>query len=920
MARRKPTLRRYGRLVLELPDQPGPVDDPRRRRLRWLRVSLIAFLVGLVFASAATYGFVTAITTNLPDLRQFDGHSTSLAQDGSIWVTGETGTPRRIAILRSDQSRVIVQSAGISKVMKDAVVSIEDKRFYQHNGVDLNGIARALFNRFASGTNEGASTITQQLVKNTYLTSTQTVQRKVREASLAWQLEQRWSKDKILTAYLNTVYFGHNTYGVESAAKYYFGTSAKNLDAADSALLAAVLKSPTTYDPINNPDAALARRNLVLQTMADQGFIDPDTAAVEQGRRLLPITRTEPKPLDTKYPYWVQFITEQLVNRFGTAQTFGGGMKVVTTLDLHQQQLAEQALKDQLTTQGKRMPQGAVVSIDPRTGEVLAMTGGKPYSAKHQFNVPADGHRQPGSSFKPFVYLAALEKGVRPSTTFHSSKQLFDLGGGQFWYVVNSEDSYGKNLNLNEALALSDNTVFAQLTMLIKPSIIADVAHRVGIISPIDSGQPAIGLGGLFVGVTPLEMAHAYATIANGGQRVGGSILFHTPDSGITDPSMEPVSIKRIEFPDGKTYVNTPVAVQAVPADDALEVTQAMKGVIAHGTGVNANIHRPAAGKTGTTSDFKDAWFVGSTPQRTTAVWVGYENPARPMRTQYAGSPVFGGTFPALIWNQYMTNAMRGLPRDDWAPPVGVASIPVSVDPRTDERVPPGCKYAQVVVWSQALAPMTMGPCESDLVSVPDFTASNKRKANSIANGSGLQIRFQYRPAQPGDKPGTVVVQSPSPLSAEQPGSVVTLIIARKIPSVLVPNVVATGSQPSLTDGAIARLEAAQFRVIVVDQQDAEGLPLGSVVAQSPSAGKPAPLGAVITVSASGDYKAPIVPNVAGKTVADARADLERVGLVGGAINADGVLNPGDRVFSVEPSPGSKVPKGTKITLYVSPF
>ena len=383
---------------------------------------------------------------------------------------------------------------------------------------------------------------------------------------------------------------------------------------------------------------------------------------------------------------------------------------------------------------------------------------------------------------------------------------------------------------------------------------------------------------------------------------------------------MEPVSIKRIEFPDGKTYVNTPVAVQAVPADDALEVTQAMKGVIAHGTGVNANIHRPAAGKTGTTSDFKDAWFVGSTPQRTTAVWVGYENPARPMRTQYAGSPVFGGTFPALIWNQYMTNAMRGLPRDDWAPPVGVASIPVSVDPRTDERVPPGCKYAQVVVWSQALAPMTMGPCESDLVSVPDFTASNKRKANSIANGSGLQIRFQYRPAQPGDKPGTVVVQSPSPLSAEQPGSVVTLIIARKIPSVLVPNVVATGSQPSLTDGAIARLEAAQFRVIVVDQQDAEGLPLGSVVAQSPSAGKPAPLGAVITVSASGDYKAPIVPNVAGKTVADARADLERVGLVGGAINADGVLNPGDRVFSVEPSPGSKVPKGTKITLYVSPF
>ena len=918
MARRKPTLRRYGRLVLELPDQPGVVDDPRRRRWRWLRVSVIAFLVGLVFASAATYGFVTAITTNLPDLRQFDGRTTSLAQDGSIWVTGETGTPRRIAILRSDQSRVIVPSNGISKVMKDAVVAVEDKRFYDHNGVDLPGIARAVFNRFASGTNEGASTITQQLVKNTYLTSTQTVQRKVREASLAWQLEQRWPKDKILTAYLNTVYFGHNTYGVESASKYYFGTSARNLDPADSALLAAGLKSPSTSDPISTPEAALARRNLVLQTMADQGFIDADTAAVEQGRRLLPITRIEPKPLDTNYPYWAQFITEQLVNRFGTAQTFGGGMKVITSLNLREQQLAEQALADQL--QGTRMPQGAIVSIDPRSGEVLAMAGGKPYSVRHQFNVPADAHRQPGSAFKPFVYLAALEKGVRPSTTFHSAKQLFDLGGGQFWYVTNSEDEYGKDLQLPEAMALSDNTVFAQLTMLIKPSVVADVAHRLGIISPIDEGQPAIGLGGLFVGVTPLEMAHAYATIANNGQRVGGSILFHTPDSGITDPSMEPVSIKRIIFPDGRELVNTPVAVQAVPEEDALEVTQSMRGVIRYGTGKAANIGRPAAGKTGTTSDFKDAWFVGSTPQRTVSTWVGYENPARPMRTQFNGTPVYGGTFPALIWSQYMRASLRGQEVEDWPDPVGKASIPVSVDPRTGQRVPPGCKYAQVVVWDQTLAPMEMGPCESNLISVPDFSASNKRKANSIANGSGLQIRFQYRPAQPGEKPGTVVVQSPSPLSAVEPGSVVTLIIARKIPSILVPSVVATDSQPSLTEAAIARLQAAQFRVVIVDQQNAEGLPLGSVVAQSPSPGKPAPLGSVITISASGDYKGSLVPNVAGKTVEEARTEIAKAGLVAGAINADGVLNPSDRVFSMEPSPNSKVPRDTKITLFVSPF
>ena len=917
MARRKTPLRRYGRLVLELPEPTGPVADPRRRRWHWFRVSLIAFLVGLILASAATYGFITAITTNLPDLSQFDGRTTNLAQDGSIWVTGETGTPRRIATLRSDQSRVIVPSNQISTSMKHAVVAIEDKRFFEHNGVDLNGIARALFNRFSSGTNEGASTITQQLVKNTYLTSTQTVQRKVREASLAWQLEQRWSKDRILTAYLNTVYFGHNTYGVESAAKYYFGTSASQLDDADSALLAAILKSPTTYDPINNPAAAISRRNLVLRAMADQGFIDADTAAVESGRRLLPVSRTAPKPLDTKYPYWVQFITEQLVNRFGTATTFGGGLKVVTTLDLHQQQLAEQALRNQLA--GKRMPQGAIVVIDPRNGEVLAMAGGKPYSVRHQFNVPADGHRQPGSSFKPFVYLAALQKGVQPSTTFKSEKQLFDLGGRQFWYVTNSEDSYGATMNLDEALALSDNTVYAQLTMLIKPAVIADVAHRLGILSPIDSGQPAIGLGGLFVGVTPLEMAHAYATIANGGERVGGSILFHTPDSGITDASMEPISIKRIEFPDGKTYVNTPVAVQAVPQNDALRATRAMQGVIRYGTGVKAAIGRTAAGKTGTTSDFKDAWFIGSTPERTAAVWVGYENPARPMKTQFAGAPVFGGTFPALIWHDFMSVALAGVPATGWSSPVPVDSVRISVDPRTGLRVPSGCRWGKPVVWSARNEPEA-GSCASNLLSVPDFTSSTKRKANSLATGSGLQIRFEYRPAQPGDKPGRVVAQSPMPLSAAKSGSVVTLVVARKVPSVLVPDVVATSKQPSLLEAAIARLEAARFRVVVIDGQPSEGLPTGSVVAQSTAAGKPAPLGSVITLSASGTFKGAEVPDVMGKPVAEARVLLEKAGLVAGAVNADGSLRDSDRVFAVDPSPGSHVPRGTMITLYASPF
>lgn len=917
MARRRSLLPRAGRLVLDLPEDAPTPGTPRRRRWRWLRVTVIAALVGIIALSAASYGFATAITADLPSLEQFDGRETALAQDGSIWITGETGTPRRIAILRSTESRKIVRSNEISPDMKNAVVAVEDKRFYEHRGVDLPGIARAVFNRITVGSNEGASTITQQLVKNTYLSNEQTVERKVREASLAWQLEQRWSKDRILTAYLNTVYFGHNTYGVEEAAKFYFNTTANALDPADSALLAAILKSPSTYDPLQNPEVALARRNIVLDQMAEQGFLDPEAAEIEKSRRLLPLSREELDEPDTAYPYWVQFITEQLVNRFGTGQTFGGGLKVITTLDAREQRIAETALARTLPKPG---PQGAIVSIEPETGEVKAMAGGKPYSLKHQFNVPASARRQPGSAFKPFVYLAALEKGIRPSTVFRSQKVLYDLGGEQFWYVRNSENDYGDDLSLPQAMAVSDNTVFAQLTWLVKPAPIADVARRLGITTPIDDGQPAIGLGGLFIGVSPLEMAHAYATIANAGQRTGGSILFHTPDAGIEDPSLDPISIKRIEFPDGSVLVNRPRVVEVVSREDALTTIDAMRGVLIDGTGEAARIGRPAAGKTGTTTDYKDAWFVGMTPQRAVSTWVGYENPALPMTRGYYGSPVYGGTFPAIMWSTFMKAALRYQPAEDWPYPEGVPSEPISIDPETGLRVDPSCEYAQVVVWAIDRLPQEVLPCEADLVPVPDFTSSTKRQANSLSTGSGLLLRFEYRPAEPSEEPGQVVAQTPAPLSAVEPGTVVTLAIARRVPNVLVPGVIATDDAPSTAETAIARLQAAGFRVVVQDQQDARGLPIGSVVSQDPAAGELAPRDSVVTVWTSGDYEGALVPQVIGRTFAEAEPLLDQAGLLPQGINADGALLPQDKVFRLDPSAGSKVPPGTPVTVFVSPF
>lgn len=903
--------------MLDLPEVTGAPDPPRRRRWRWLRVTVIATLVVTVLASATAYGFVTAITTNLPDLRQFDAARAEPPQDGSIWATGQNGEWVRIATLRSAESRVIVRSDQISDAMKDAIVAVEDRRFYRHRGVDLPGIGRAVYNRFTTGSIEGASTITQQLVKNTYLTNEQTVERKVREASLAWQLEQRWTKDRILTAYLNTVYFGHNTYGVESASRFYFGKSARDLDPADAALLAAIPKSPTAFDPIANPDAALARRNLVLEAMGRQGFLDADAVLVEQGRRLLPVTRTDPKPIRSPEPYWTQFVTEQLVNRFGTGRTFGGGLRVFTSLDLREQRLARQALRSTLPS-GR--PQGALVSIEPTTGQIKAMVGGKPYSQDHQFNVPASARRQPGSAFKPFVYLAAVGEGIQPATRFESRKVLFDLGGGQIWYVRNNENQYGSSFNLDEALEVSDNTVYAQLTMLVKPKAIADVARRLGITTPIDEGQPAIGLGGLYIGVSPLQMAQAYATIANEGERVGGSVLFRTPDSGISESTLDPVAIVRIEFPDGSELVNAPKRVRAVPANDARQVLRAMERVVTSGTGREAAIGRPAAGKTGTTTDYKDAWFVGMTPERSTSVWVGFENPAVPMRTQNDGKPVTGGSLPAAAWRAFMEPTLEELPATGWAPPDYVPQTTIALDRRTGQRVPADCAFAQIVVMADARIPQQLEECPRNLLPVPDFLGTTRRGSLDLATGSGLQLRYAIRPVEPGERPGTVVAQAPGPLASVPAGSIVTLVIGRRVPRVVVPPVIASANQPIDANAAITRLQTLGFRVVIEDGEPTRGFPVGSVVNQQPAAGEPVPEGSVVVISISGLYDGARVPAIEGQTLQDAERLLAEAGLVGVPVNVDGDLRPLDRVFAIDPSAGSKVPFGTEITLFVSPI
>ena len=396
-----------------------------------------------------------------------------------------------LAVLRSDQSRILVGSSEIAPIMKQAIVAVEDRRFWEHRGVDLRGIFRAVWNDVRNKeVVQGGSTITQQLVKNTYIKPERTVSRKLKEAALAWQLERRWSKDRILTTYLNTIYFGNGAYGIEMAAKVYFKKHASDLSLPEAALLAGMPANPTAYDPVASPTRALERRSTVLALMFGQELI---TKAQYDAAERAPLPSAEQVGLPgTRGPaqYFAEYVKQQLIDYYGSGKVFGGGLKVHTSIDLRLQKLAQEAIDKWLTR--KDGPAAALVAIDPRNGRVLAMVGGEGFS-KSQFNLATQGERQPGSSFKPFVLAAALDQGVSPDTTYPSKPQVINIGD-KLWAVSNYENAYLGAANLRTATIYSDNTVYAQLTAQLGPKRVVEMAHKLGIQSPLDNFF-AIGLG-----------------------------------------------------------------------------------------------------------------------------------------------------------------------------------------------------------------------------------------------------------------------------------------------------------------------------------------------------------------------------------------------------------------------------------------
>ncbi|MBA2262880.1 MAG: penicillin-binding protein, partial [Solirubrobacterales bacterium] len=585
----------------------------------------------LAVGALSAVGWVISVAASSPDLSTLEPASPG----GTSIVYAANGD--RLGAIQADVLRTEINSSEMPETIKDATVAIEDRRFYEHEGVDFEGVVRAAVANLNSGeTVEGGSTLTMQLVRTLYISNEQTFERKIREAKLAEELENVHSgpegKKWILTKYLNSVPYGtvggQTAVGLQAASRVFFNKTAGELELHESALLAGLPQAPTSYNPYLNPDRAKARRDQVLDAMVDMRMVTPLEAAEAKEEDL----DVEEGDYYTKRDeeYFFEYVKQEMFEEYGVQTVRQGGLRIHTTIDPKLQREARKAMESRLGAPD--MPSSAIVSIDPDTGYLKAMATTAEFGDR-KFNLASDGKRQPGSAFKIMGLVAALDKGVDPGATTYTSKPLNVRGTP----IKNYGNSYRGPITLAEATVRSDNSVFMQLALDLGPDKVVKAARKLGIDSKLN-GYPSEILGGLERGVSPLEMANAYATIASGGWR------------------NRVKSVTKVRFADGEEDdLSEPRRHKAFDAAAMYKATELLIRNMQSGTGTKAQIRCPAGGKTGTTDGNKDAWFVGFTPKLSTAVWVGYpDSNERSMSFQYNGGPVDGGTFPAEIWGEYM--------------------------------------------------------------------------------------------------------------------------------------------------------------------------------------------------------------------------------------------------------------------------
>jgi penicillin-binding protein 1A len=717
-----------------------PPKPPLWRR-RWFRRVLIGIggltLLGLLVVGIAVLWAFTILPRSLPSVTALETlqpiQGTKIYDDNDEAIT-ELHVERRI----------LVPLAQIPQSLRDAILATEDRRFYSHWGIDPIGVARAILQNYRRGRIvEGGSTITQQLTKVLFLTPDKSLERKLKEAVLALELERRYSKDRILEMYLNQVYFGQGSYGVEAAARTYFGKGVSELTVRESALIAGLPRAPTNYSPFDRPEAAKRRREVVLRRMVEFGTIKDEEAKrlAKTDLGLIP-----PERRRTTGQYFIDYVQQTLEAKYGPDLVLKGGLNVYTTVNPTMQLTAEQSLREGLkalqgrtsATQGKpgETPEGAVVTVEPQTGYVKAMVGGSDFF-RSEFNRAVQAKRQPGSAFKPFIYIAALEAGFTPASQIEDSPVSFPIGkNGQVWKPENYDRKFRGSTTLQQAIEESVNVVTVKLQERIGLAKTIQVARRLGITSPLDVNL-SLALGTSDVSL--LEMTSAYGTLANQGVW------------------MPPVTIRYVTDAQGKLLEeHVPEGREAVAPETAYVITQMLRGVVERGTGQAAKgLGRPVAAKTGTTNDYSNAWFVGFTPRLATGVWVGYDRP------RSLGKDETGSRVAVPIWVTYMGKVLGESPKEDFPVPDHVVSMLVDEDPSGECLRPVPMAFVKGTESGMACN----GVGQPRAQALPPATSPQPAGASPQATGATPQppMAAPALPSAPNAATGPAPVQTPPP-------------------------------------------------------------------------------------------------------------------------------------------------------------
>lgn len=742
----------------------------RRQMLRRRIVGTVAVVLASVLLIGCVGGGIvlSRLRADLPDPNAAAGagrDQTSVILDRN----GET-----IYKVFAEQNRTDRPLAEMPLDLKEAVIAVEDKRYYEHSGVDPIGIARALYVDVFLGKSQGGSTITQQYVKQAFIGDEMSLKRKVSEALLAYEVESKYSKDEVLELYLNTIYFGHGAYGVEAASQTFFGKSVSDLTLAESALLAGDIKSPGRFSPYLDLEASKGRRNLILGMMKEQGYIDEAEHAAATAEEIVLVGL---KKNTSRAPYFTDYVMSAVARTVGDELLQRGGLTVQTTLDLRANDAAVSAINEVLNEPDD--PSAALLSLEVGTGRIIAMVGGRDY-ATQQFNAATQGlGRQAGSSFKPFVLTAAFEQGISPEASFESGAVQIPVGSGT--WSVNGR-SAGGPLRLRPATEQSINSPFAQLIMQVGPENVTDAIKRLGIerdITPI----PAIALGGLEEGVTPLDMATAFSTFSNKGVHVSA------------------YGIESITTPDGEIlWAHEPASSQAITEQIAWMITDFLKGVATRGTGANGKFGLTFAAKTGTTQQYRDAWYVGYTPHVSTAVWMGYAEGQREMIGVH-GIRVTGGSLPSQIFSKFMKVATEGMASEDWSRPSGIRDVEVCRE-TGDEPT----EFCPETITGRVFTTTQLKPCELHAepteMELPDVTGLTESLALSRLADVGFTTVNVVEKQVNGVAAGVVASQQPNPGMVLTPDTPIEITVSTGSPRGQQPPPPPEPSTPSTDTGS----------------------------------------------------------------------------------------------------------------------